>query len=46
MESTNQNIEDDLEFENIPRPKKTPEEIEEDINFFVNHPLNATKITP
>lgn len=27
-------------------PPRTAEEVEEDIQFFINHPLNAKKVTP
>jgi hypothetical protein len=27
-------------------PKRSQEEIDKDIEYFVNHPLNSTKLTP
>ena len=37
-------MEDDIWPESF--PKRSQEEIDKDIEFFVNHPLNCTKITP
>lgn len=48
----NEEIGDDADFYDIMQarykdmPPRTQEEIEDDINYFVNHPLNAKSFTP
>ena len=51
IEENNQ-IEDDADFYDIVQakyagmPPRSQKEVDEDINYFVNHPLNAKKLTP
>jgi hypothetical protein len=32
--------------ESVVRPKRSDEEIEADVEYFINHPLNAKELTP
>jgi len=37
-------FQDDFEWQNM--PKRSQEEIDADVEYFINHPINAKKITP
>lgn len=39
-------FQDDFDYDSVVYPKRPQAEIDADIDFFVNHPLNARQLTP
>jgi hypothetical protein len=39
-------FQDDFDYDSVVYPKRSQEEIDQDIEYFVSHPLNARELTP